>query len=167
MAEKGDEMKFLIFLFLFSQGGEAMADPKGMSISEFFNKATYENMDQVCREFYANDIEFIDPLGEVNGIDNIIKYYKNLYENVVSIKFETVNEFERGEESVFVWQMHLVHKKVGSGAPILVEGVSVFRFENGKAVYHRDYFDLGTMIYEKIPVLGSLIRWIKEKAHAH
>jgi len=27
--------------------------------------------------------------------------------------------------------------------------------------YHRDYFDLGALIYERVPVLGGLIRGIK------
>lgn len=142
-----------------------MAADSPMSIVEFFNKATYENMETVCKEFYSNDIKFIDPLGEINGIDELVKYYKNLYANIVSIKFDAINNFEKNDESVFVWQMHLEHKKVGGGEPIVLDGVSVFKYEDGKAIYHRDYFDLGAMIYENIPVLGALIKWIKKKAH--
>ena len=57
------------------------------------------------------------------------------------------------------------HRKVGGGEPIILDGVSVFKYEEGKAVYQRDYFDLGAMIYEKVPVLGSVVRWIKKRAH--
>ena len=29
--------------------------------------------------------------------------------------------------------------------------------------YHRDYFDMGEFIYERVPVLGSVIRAIKRR----
>ena len=138
-----------------------------MSITEFFNKANYENMESICNQFYDANIQFIDPLGEINGIQAMVSYYKNMYKNVKSIRFDPKNEFTKGEEKVFVWQMHLEHKSLGGGKPIVLDGVSVFRYKNGKAVYHRDYFDLGAMIYEKVPVLGSVIRWIKDTAHGN
>ncbi len=158
-------MKTVTFLVVALLAEVAVANKKPMSIAEFFNKATYENMDSVCREFYGADVKFIDPIGEINGIEDMIKYYRNLYQNVISIKFDAVDNFEKVGEKVFVWQMHLKHKKVGGGEPIVLDGVSVLKYDGSKVVYHRDYFDLGAMIYEKIPVLGSLIRWIREKAH--
>jgi len=158
-------MKIILIFSILVCMDIVVAKEKPMTVVEFFNKATYENMETICKDFYANDVKFIDPLGEISGIDNIIRYYKNLYENVISIRFEPLNDFEKNNERVFVWQMHLKHKKVGDGDPIIVDGVSVFKYEGGKVVYHRDYFDLGAMIYEKVPVLGSLIKWIRKKAH--
>jgi len=158
-------MRIILAIYLAMIMDVAMADQRAMSIAEFFNKANYENMETVCNEFYSNDIKFIDPLGEINGIEEMVKYYKNMYENVISIRFDAINEFEKNNQRVFVWQMHLKHKKVGGGEPIVLDGVSVLKYEDGKVIYHRDYFDLGAMIYERIPVLGSLITWIKEMAH--
>ena len=158
-------MRIILAIYLAVIIDVVMADQKPMSVVEFFNKATYENMETVCKEFYSNEIKFIDPLGEINGIEDMVKYYKNLYKNVDSIRFDAINDFEQNDERVFVWQMHLKHQKVGAGEPIVLDGVSVFKYEDGKVIYHRDYFDLGAMIYEKVPVLGSLIKWIKAKAH--
>jgi hypothetical protein len=42
-----------------------------------------------------------------------------------------------------------------------VDGFSQISFEDNKVKHHRDYFDLGSMLYEQIPVLGLLIKKIK------
>ncbi|HGP4674712.1 TPA: nuclear transport factor 2 family protein, partial [Vibrio cholerae O1] len=36
-------------------------------------------------------------------------------------------------------------------------------FAEGKVTYHRDYFDMGEMLYEQLPVLGQVIRAIKRR----
>lgn len=152
---------FLYFLFPAS----VLNAQNRLSVSDFFNQARYSNLEQLCTDFYHKDIKFTDPLGEVNGLGNLIKYYQNLYENLISITFEDKGTFKNGNEQVYLWKMSLRHKTVGDGELIELEGVSFLRYDGDKVIYHRDYFDLGAMIYEKIPVLGSLILWIKNKAH--
>ena len=46
---------------------------------------------------------------------------------------------------------------------IVYEGVSKLEF-NEKIYKHQDFYDLGAMLYEHIPVLGSLVKIIKTKA---
>ena len=46
-------------------------------------------------------------------------------------------------------------------------GVSRVTFEQtGKVVSHIDYWDSATNIYEKIPLLGSLINFVKKRIKA-
>ena len=123
------------------------------------------NVDEVCEEFYAENVQFVDPLGTIDGRKEMIRYYKHMYENVISIHFEDQGVFDKGDESVFVWKMRLEHTAISSDEPIEVSGTSLIRFQDGKVIYHRDYFDVGAMLYEHIPVVGSMIKWIKKKAH--
>ena len=58
--------------------------------------------------------------------------------------------------------MLLQHPKLNSGKIFSVPGVSIIRYED-KIYSHRDYFDLGAMLYEQLPLLGGLIRMIKRK----
>ena len=51
------------------------------------------------------------------------------------------------------WTMFLNHPKL-RGETVRVEGASYLRTRNGKVYYHRDYFDLGAMLYEN-PATGS------------
>ena len=38
--------------------------------------------------------------------------------------------------------------------------------EAGKVCQHRDYFDLGAMLYEQLPLLGPVVRTIKMRLGA-
>jgi hypothetical protein len=55
----------------------------------------------------------------------------------------------------------------GTCAPITIHGSSHLRFNAvHQVIYHRDYWDAAEELYEKIPVLGSLMRLIKRKARS-
>jgi len=153
---------FLLFL-LFNVSAIAKGEP--MKVEDFFSQANYENIERLCQKFYAPEVTFIDPIGKIEGLDELIRYYRHMYRNVIEIDFKAIDKFKRGEEEVFIWQMHLKHRAVSRGELIVVDGVSVLRFSKGKVIYHRDYFDLGAMLYENLPVLGSLVRFVKSRAH--
>lgn len=50
------------------------------------------------------------------------------------------------------------------GKTVEVEGISHLRILDGRVRYHRDYFDAGQLLYENLPVVGGVIRWVKEQA---
>ena len=119
----------------------------------------------LVNDFYAKDAVFCDPIGTHHGVDAIKRYYAGLYENVSSIKFEFTSIIGAGDEFAAVWVMHLSAKKLNGGKPISVPGVSHIRFVHNcdKVEYHRDYFDMGCFIYEHVPVLASVVKYIKRK----
>ena len=55
-------------------------------VIKFFNTARHNNMKKLCEEFYHPKIVFKDPVGEINGLKNMVKYYLGMYENVIDIK---------------------------------------------------------------------------------
>lgn len=130
-------------------------------------KYVFEHLDKdsmhLIDEFYDQNVEFIDPIGQMKGSKNIKRYYQELYKNVKTIRFDFSEFVENGDTIVGVWKMTLVTPKLNSGDPIVVDGNSVIKFKNGKAIYHRDFFDMGEFIYENIPVLGFLVKKIKER----
>ena len=60
--------------------------------------------------------------------------------------------------------MSYSHKRLNSAQPIQVQGHSLLKMADDKVIYHRDYVDLGAMLYEHIPLLGKVIRTIKARA---
>ena len=56
------------------------------------------------------------------------------------------------------------HKQLNGQKPIEVQGHSHLKMLDGQVVYHRDYLDIGSMLYEHIPVLGCAIKSIKKRA---
>ncbi len=132
-------------------------------VSWSFNALNKNNVSEVVDEFYHEDIEFSDPVEKIKGRDGIKKYYSDMYRNVKDIKFNFSEMVSQGDTVVGIWVMTLRTDSLNDGEPFQVEGNSVIRFKDGKAVYHRDYFDMGAMIYEKIPVVGWMVRKIKSK----
>lgn len=124
------------------------------------NEVTADSLD-LLPEIYAEDIRFIDPLHEIEGLDALRAYYARMYEGVAEIRFEFVNEVTHGEEASLVWIMHMRHKNFRSDEVLELPGMSYVKFEDGKVTHHRDSFDVGAMIYERVPVLGGLVRYVK------
>ena len=46
---------------------------------------------------------------------------------------------------------------------ITLDGTTQLKVEDEKIIYHKDYYDLGEMVYEHIPLLGSIIKMIKRR----
>ena len=137
------------------------------SIEKFYNTSTIDNMQEKVVDFYDENVEFVDPVGKIIGRKNLTQYYTHMYENLIAIHFDFHETITQGSVVFTTWTMKLKHKKVNSGDEIIVEGGSHIKFKNAKAVYHRDYFDLGAMVYEHVPVLGSVTNWIKSKMQFH
>lgn len=58
--------------------------------------------------------------------------------------------------------MLLQHPRLNGGSEFRVAGVSIIKF-NDKIYSHRDYFDLGAMLYEQLPIIRTLTKFIKRK----
>ena len=56
----------------------------------------------------------------------------------------------------------LTTAKLCCGKPISVQGTSHIRFTD-KVYFHQDYFDGGALLYEHVPVLGSIIQQLKKR----
>jgi hypothetical protein len=133
-----------------------------------FTRLNIENL-QVVEEFYDKNIEFHDPIGTIKGRENMRSYYKKMYRDLKLIKFEYTEAIESGKTVVLVWKMTYAVDKLNSGEPISILGNSVIKFGGAedKVTYHRDYFDVGAMVYEYIPVLGWGVRKVREKLGEH
>lgn len=128
-----------------------------------FNKLDKGNLDKLA-DLYSEDIRFQDPLGTVNGLDELTRYFAGAYANVVDCRFEFGEAVVQGETAALPWVMHLRHKRIRKGREVQVQGISHLRIRDGRVYYHRDYFDAGEMLYENLPVIGGVIRWIKDQA---
>ena len=135
-------------------------------IVEKFN-AMYQTLDKdnmhLLMDVYSDDVVFVDALHEIKGIDALEKYFEGMYQNLEYCKFD-IHDVQSNDSSAYLsWKMDYAHPKLGGNKNISVDGVTHLKFD-GKVTYHRDYADMGQMLYENIPLLGSAIRLIKKKA---
>lgn len=153
----------LLCLFTTITWGQNMDSKNINSIKKLFSETGKDNLKPIY-EFYHENIEFSDPVGGHKGRANLVKYYENLYQNVEEIRFDFSSFIESGNTVVGIWKMTLKTPKLNGGEAFVVEGNSHVIFDSeGKAIYHRDYFDMGEFIYERIPVIGYLVRKVKSR----
>lgn len=115
---------------------------------------------------YHHDVTFLDPMHKVEGLEQLLGYFDGLYENVLECSFHIDNCFAIDEYAAVYWTMTYRHKQLNGAKPIVVEGHSMLKGKDNKVVYHRDYLDVGAMLYEHLPVLGFMVRKIKQRAGA-
>ncbi len=119
---------------------------------------------ELLGSIYHRDVIFVDPIHNIEGFNNLNLYFENLYQNLVSCEFIIEQVIRQDSQAAIYWKMIYQHPKLNSGRSVTIFGSSHIRGKEDKVIYHRDYLDLGAMLYEQLPVLGRLIRWIKSKA---
>lgn len=146
-----------------TMSSEDLIENRSELINRIFNQFNKEAM-HLLDDFYSNDVEFEDPINHLNGLDELRAYYASMYENVTSISFDFTDEVISGDIHVVVWTMKTTAKKLNKGKPVIVHGNSVIKFgKDNKVFYHRDYFDMGEMIYQHVPVLRYLVKKVNKK----
>lgn len=145
-----------------------LAAVPGSNNAERFQHLYHQlNRDTVSRELlstcYADNIAFIDPFHEIRGIRNLTDYFIGMYSNVRHIDFVFTASWHHENYSMLRWTMNFRHPSLRKGELITIEGCSELRWEDNRIVYHRDFFDAGAMLYEHIPLLGWVIRKLKER----
>lgn len=128
----------------------------------------YQQLDKsnlhLLNDIYSEQIKFKDPMHEIHGISELTRYFSNLYSNVKHCQFDISDTYECDDKAFLYWTMHYAHPKLASGKTISVEGHSKLVFKEGKIINHRDYFNVGEMLYKHIPILGGVINYIDKRA---
>lgn len=126
-----------------------------------FQELRHDNLSRLAA-VYADDVIFEDPLHRVEGLAALTEYFERMYVGVESIGFEFGEVIEAPGQAMLTWTMHMTHRRLRPGEPLALPGASHIRY--GQRVhYHRDYFDAGALLYERLPLLGAVVRTIRRR----
>lgn len=109
---------------------------------------------------YAPDVVFEDPLHRLVGRDAVAAYFARLNARVESAEFAFTGEVLGTGTAAMTWTMTVRTRRPRK--VIVVPGVSVLVFDD-LVTAQRDYFDVGAMLYEQLPGVGWLLRWVKRQ----
>ncbi|GAA5189431.1 nuclear transport factor 2 family protein [Ferrimonas gelatinilytica] len=114
-------------------------------------------------DIYHPELEFRDPSVTLHGLAAFKTHLAAIYQNAQEVHFDLGHcVIESPEQLCQTWQMQFRHPKLAGGRLITVDGISELRHGDGGIFYHRDYFDLGAMLYEHLPLIGAVNRRIKK-----
>jgi steroid Delta-isomerase len=130
--------------------------------------AYYENITEATlprlREFYAADAYFKDPFNEVRNVVEIERIFAHMYVALLEPRFVIHSRIEQGDEAFLAWDFQFRIKRYQPEEMQTIRGSSHVRWDaNGKVSFHRDYWDAAEELYEKLPLLGGLMRFLKRR----
>jgi ketosteroid isomerase-like protein len=128
----------------------------------WFETLTPQSVDRTG-EFYAPDAYFKDPFNEVRGVEPIRRVFAHMFEQVAEPRFRVTGRWEGSDGVMLAWDFTF---RTGGRARV-VRGVSHLRFApDGRIAWHRDYWDAAGELYESVPGLGALMRFLKRRLQA-
>ena len=130
-------------------------------------KRAYQTIDKgnlaEVETLYTQDVYFEDPTHGVQGKQALLRYFESMFETPRDCRFRFHQTITDGSDVFLSWTMFLRHPRLRRGETIRVEGASYLKTRNGKIYYHRDYFDMGALVYENLPLLGRVIQHIRQR----
>jgi len=118
-------------------------------------------------EFYTEDAYFKDPFKEVRGLPAIQQIFGHMYEALHEPRFVVTGRVVEGEQLMLTWDFHFRFRQFSPGQPQVIRGASHLRLApDGRIRHHRDYWDAAEELYEKLPLVGGLMRWLKRRANS-
>lgn len=128
-----------------------------------YRQLNRENL-SLLNDIYHRKVTFIDPIQQIEGITDLSQYFSHLYQNLLFCHFDIDEVLLHNNKAAIYWTMSYQHKKLNANNTVYVEGSSLIKMLDDKVIYHRDYVDLGAMLYEQIPLVGKVIKAIKTRA---
>jgi len=114
---------------------------------------------------YTADAFFKDPFNEVRGPAEIQRIFEHMFVQVAEPRFIVTTAMQNGSEAFLAWDFHFRMRRFDTHTVQLIRGATHVRFAtDGRVAWHRDYWDAAEELYEKLPVIGTLMRWLKRQA---
>lgn len=108
---------------------------------------------------YDDRVVFKDPVHEIRGLVELEDYFTSMCADLSDCRFEYLDELVNDDAAYIKWMMHFKHPKLGNRL-ISVRGVSHLKIGE-KIEFHEDFYDMGAMLYEQLPLLGNVTRWLR------
>jgi len=132
--------------------------------ADFFETINSKTPLEEYKEFFDENSYFEDPFQKVTGVVKIYNIFEDMYIKLFNPRFEIYEVVSNENISYIKWKfLYQVNEKSSVDSFIGISRIELS--DDGKVMEHVDYWDTGSNIYEKIPLLGSIIRYIKSKIH--
>jgi hypothetical protein len=113
---------------------------------------------------YAEDAYFRDPFNEVTGLEKIRHIFADMFVRLDAPRFTIIETIEEPHGAILIWDFTFRLKTLKPELARCIHGTSHIRFAaDGRVQYHRDYWDAAGELYEQLPLVGSLMLWLKKR----
>ncbi len=130
----------------------------------FFESLTPDRLAGL-KDLCTPDVRFRDPFNDNHGIDHMRGVFERMYANTNNPRFDVFDYASSLKSDV--WYIRWRFTAQIKDRPITIDGMSEVRLaDDGKVAEHIDHWDAASQLYERIPVLGFLLRRLRHKLAA-
>lgn len=133
-----------------------------VAYGSFFANLTPQRLDQL-QALFAPAARFKDPFNDVRGVAAIRAVFAHMYRSLEDPRFVVLDTASEGRVGYLHWEFHFRR----SGRQRVIVGLSRVVFDaDDRVVEHQDFWDPAEQLYESLPLLGGVLRWLKAKLSA-
>jgi ketosteroid isomerase-like protein len=138
-------------------------DPQVQRLIEVFERLAPADLPRL-NAVYTADARFKDPFNEVQGVAAVAGIFEHMFRTLDAPRF-VIRDVIVQDRQVFLSWDFLFRMRRFNRAEQCIRGASHLRLaDDGRISEHRDYWDAAEELYEKLPLVGGLMRWLKKKA---
>ncbi len=135
-------------------------------IAQFFEELNPQSLAQL-KNFYSLGAHFKDPFNQVEGIEAIEQIFLHMYASLENPRFVITAQVVDGHQAFMTWDFKFRFKRFDTTTEQVVKGTTHLVLDDQSRIsLHRDYWDAAEELYEKLPWVGSLMRWLKKRANS-
>ncbi|RCX11020.1 nuclear transport factor 2 family protein [Extensimonas vulgaris] len=118
-------------------------------------------------QYYAAQARFKDPFHDVQGVPAITAIFAHMFEALHAPRFVFIDQIIGAQQAFLTWDLHFRFRRWRAHQPERIHGATHLRFDaQGRITLHRDYWDSAEELFEKFPLLGPGMRWLRKRAAA-
>jgi len=118
-------------------------------------------------DIYAADAQFKDPFNDVQGLDAIRGVFAHMFVALRQPRFVITRQVTQSGDCFITWDFYFYLGNYRRDVEQKITGATHLVFDSeGLVRVHRDYWDAAEELYEKLPLVGSLMRWLKRRANS-
>jgi steroid delta-isomerase len=122
-------------------------------------------------DWYADDARFKDPFKDVQGLSEIQAIFQHMFASLQQPRFVVTSRIVQGNQCFLVWDFLFRFKTMQTNVEQCIHGGSHLVFAlnphgEWRVQSHRDYWDAAEELYEKLPWVGGLMRWLKQRVNS-
>jgi ketosteroid isomerase-like protein len=117
-------------------------------------------------EIYTDDARFKDPFNEVQGHAAIQRIFNHMFESLDGPRFVILDAVVQRDQCFLRWDFVFRMKRFSREVQTIRGGSHLRLAADGRISEHRDYWDAAEELYEKLPLIGGLMRWLKSRVNA-
>lgn len=139
-----------------------MSEQSLAAYARFYETLAPDTLGELTR-LVAPEVRFKDPFNDVRGIEALLRATGAMF-RYGTPRFEILDRALSERAGYLLWRYTVDAR---AARPWIIDGMTELRFDaEGRVIEHIDHWDAAEQFYERLPLLGAILRLIKRRMHA-